>query len=185
MEDAPLATRVKAYGCYPLLPAGRRDWTSASISIKGVSEIQWPPVGWMDLSPQNRLWAAQTVIATREMKRNDGLFPDGNIAEYVDRYRWLLLNDTQKVRRDGPTPIRMTQDLRDLTDQLILADGTNLVAGDAEVIESLQMILGSKATRERFTEWLGADLCRELDDVPLLVEDIKEVAPEPASASAV
>ena len=119
------------------------------------------------------------------MKRNDGLFPDGNIAEYVDRYRWLLLNDTQKVRRDGPTPIRMTQDLRDLTDQLILADGTNLVAGDAEVIESLQMILGSKATRERFTEWLGDDLCRKLDDVPLLVEDIKEVAPGPASASAV
>ena len=86
-----------------------------------------------------------------------GYSPDSNIAEYVDRYRWLLLSDTHKVRRDGPTPIRMTQDLRDLTDQLILADGTN------EVIESLQMILGSKATRERFTEWLGADLCRALD----------------------
>ena len=111
-DSAPLATRVKAYGCYPLLPAGRRDWTSASISINGVSEIQWPPVGWMDLSPQNRLWAAQTVIAIREMKRNDGLFPDGNIAKYVDLYRWLILNDTQKVRRDGPTPIRMTQDLQ-------------------------------------------------------------------------
>lgn len=113
--ELSISARVVKYGCYPLLPAGRRNWTNQHVDIElGTDNFTWPPEGWQDLSPEHRLWAVKTVITLREMKKSGGLFPDGDVAEYIDMYKCLILPYTQKIRREGLSEVRKVQDIRDI-----------------------------------------------------------------------
>lgn len=85
-EQLTLEERLKRYGCSPLLPAGPRHGSNVAridIDIGATDTLTWPPLGWEDHASNNKLWAAQTVIALREIKRNNGMFPDGDMAEYL------------------------------------------------------------------------------------------------------
>ena len=41
------------------------------------------------------------------------MFPDGDMSEYLDTYKSLVLPGTKKLRREGSAPIRVGQDSRD------------------------------------------------------------------------
>ncbi len=182
----PLAQRMEMFGCYPLIPAGRRKWENVecrSIPVE-TREFEWPPRQWQDLSSSHRLWAAKTVIALREMKRNDGQFPDGDIAEYIDKYRCLLLPNTQKVRREGGQEVRRIQGLREVAQSALKSDTDALLAGDAEVVEALQQQLRRQATRRNFATWMGDDLFRFIEDVPLASAEDDEKEKEKESGTA-
>ena len=172
LEQLTIEERLKRYGCYPLLPAGRRAWSSTSglnINIGLAGTMTWPPLGWVELTPNNKLWAAQTVISLREMRRNNGFFPDGDVAEYLDKYKSLILPGTTKMRREGPAAIRLCQNSRDLLATLMhgMISSDMMSMGNAEVLEGFSSIISGLATRDNFHKCIGGDLALALETVPV------------------
>lgn len=84
------AESLLRFGCMPLLPPGRRNWTTEEeIELPSPSPFRfWPPKKWMSFSGDARLMVWETVATTLSL--NDGI-KELDRADILDSFNFLAL----------------------------------------------------------------------------------------------
>lgn len=94
------AEELLKFGQMPMFAPARRDWTKGGLLVLDVGDTNftWPPLGWQDLDADRRLLSSEFAAMAIEFKRT-GLFPTLSRGTLLDKYNFLVLPGSAKIRR--------------------------------------------------------------------------------------
>lgn len=94
------AESLLRFGLMPLCAPARRDWSKGGLfSLEvGGKEFPWPPMGWTGMTSDQRLLAVEFAANTIEFNAT-GSFPALSRCHLLDKYNFLVLPGTAKIRR--------------------------------------------------------------------------------------
>ena len=92
------AEEILRIGAMPLCPPGRRNWTEEGVLTVevGVRNISWPPIGYKQMTPDEKLLAWE-YVSMRLQEEAEGKFPRMSRQLLLDTYNFLALPGTRKA----------------------------------------------------------------------------------------
>lgn len=88
------ALRILKKGAMPMCPPARRQWgpeTLEEIDIGNGQVVQWPPKGWLNMTPDKRLLTVEMMAMTLEAFVNGEVVPEMSRCYLLDKYKFLML----------------------------------------------------------------------------------------------
>lgn len=94
------AKNLLRYGLMPLFAPSRRDWTKGGLLQLDEDSrgFTWPPYKWQQMEPDQKLLSVEFAANFIEFKLT-GAFPLLSRSTLLDKYNFLVLPGTAKIRR--------------------------------------------------------------------------------------